>query len=140
MLVTNGQQFRSNSRLVRDIPYPVQAKVEYRLKQGRRVVEVGRSQTVSLSASQVVLDSERRLTPGMEIDLILTWPGPLGTLGRLVLHVHGRTLAGTGKRTKVHIDRYGFKTRMEPTTATPSRKITKTVGTAHLPHATPFAS
>lgn len=139
MLVTNGQ-LRSSPRPVRDVPYPVQAEVEYRLKQGRRVVEVGRSRTLSLSASQIVLDSDRRLTPGMEIDLILTWPGPLGTLGRLVLRVHGRTLAGTGKRTKVQIERYGFKTRMEPTTATPARKITKTVGTAHLPHATPFAS
>ena len=139
MLVTNGQ-LRSNSRPARDVPYPVQAEVEYRLKQGRRVVEVGRSRTVSLSASQVVLDSERRLTPGMEIDLILTWPGPLGTLGRLVLRVHGRTLAGAGKRTKVQIDRYGFKTRPEWTAAAASRKITKSIGTAHLPHATPFAS
>ena len=139
MLVTNGQ-LRSNSRPVRDALYPVQAEVEYRLKQGRRVVEVGRSRTVSLSGNQVVLDSERHLTPGMEIDLILTWPGPLGTLGRLVLRIQGRTLAGAGKRTRIQIERYTFATRSEPASAPPSRKFPKTVPTAHLPHAAPFAS
>ena len=138
MTVTNGQ-LRGKPRAKHDIPYPVQADVEYRLKQGKRVVEVGRSQTVSLSGSEVVLDSKRRLASGMEIDLILTWPGPLGTLGCLVLRIQGRTLASRGTRTTVKIGRYNFETRTEPNRAAEPKPV-KAAGTAQLPHAAPFAS
>jgi len=136
MTVTNGQQLRGKLRA--DIPYPVKAEVEYRLKQSRRIVEVGRSQTVSLSGGEVVLDSKRRLASGMEIDLILTWPVPLGTLGHLVLRIQGRTLASRGTRTKVEIGRYNFETRTEPNRANKAKPV-KAVGTA-LPDAAPFAS
>src|SRR5579871_916202 len=102
MLVTNGQ-LRSNSRPARDLSYPVQAEVEYRLKQGKRVVEMGCGRTVSLSGTHVVLDLGRHLAPDMEIELNLTWPGPLGTVGGLALHIKGRTFAGARKRTTVQI-------------------------------------
>ncbi|HLK47931.1 MAG TPA: hypothetical protein VKT49_07340 [Bryobacteraceae bacterium] len=135
MSVTNGH-LRVNSRSERGNPYPVRAEVEYRLKQGKRVVEVGRTQTVSLSGSQVVLDSNRRLAPGMDIELILTWPGPLGTLGMLALRLQGRTLAGRGPQTKVQIGRYGFEARTKPA----ARKPATPIGSAPFAQAAPFAS
>ena len=138
MKLTNVQ-LRGKPQARREIAYPVQAEVEYRLKDGRRIVEMGRSQTVSLSGTEVVLDSKRRLASGMEIDLILTWPGPLGTLGRLVLRVQGRTVASRGKRTKVQIARYNFGTRTEPKRAAQPKPI-KAIGTTHFRHAAPFAS
>lgn len=138
MPVTNGQ-LRGKSGAVRDIStYPVHAEVEYRLKQGKRVVEVGRTQMVSLSSTEVVLDSGQQLAPRMDIELIMTWPGLHGTLGRLALRLQGRTMGGRGSRTKVQIGRYDFATRTEPNRARP--KPTKAVGVAHLQDAAPFAS
>lgn len=138
MPVTNGQ-LRGKSGVVRDIlSYPVHAEVEYRLKQGKRVVEVGRTQTVSLSSSEIVLNSKQHLAPGMDIELIMTWPGLRGPLKRLILRVYGRTAAGRGSRTKVQICGYDFETRSEPNRA--ETKPVKAVVDANLPHATPFAS
>ncbi len=138
MPVTNGQ-LRGKSGDVSDIvSYPVRAEVEYRLKQGKRVVEVGRTQMVSLSSSEVILNTTRQLAPRMDVELITTWPGLHGMLGRLVLRVHGRTGAGRGSRTKVQVDGYDFETRPEPNRARP--KPVKAAGDAHLSHAAPVAS
>jgi len=138
MSIPNGQP-RGKSRAAHDIPYPVRTEVEYRLKQGKRVVEVGRTHTVSLSVREVVLDSKQQMAGGMEIELILPWPGPLGKLGRLVLRVQGRTVAGVGRHTTVQIGQYDFETSLE-THRPAQRKPLKTMGETSLPHAAPFAS
>ncbi len=138
MPVTNGQ-LRGKSSVVRDFAaYPVHAEVEYRLKQGKRIVEVGRTQTSSLSSTEIVLNCHQQLAPGMDIEMIITWPGLRGTPGRLVLRVHGRTVAATGSGTKVQISGYDFETRREPNGA--HAKPVKPVKDAQLPHAAPFAS
>lgn len=132
-------QLRGKVRAARDFSmYPVRAEVEYRLKQGRRVVEVGRTQMVSLNSNEIVLNSQQQLAPRMDIELIMTWPGLQGTLGRLVLRVYGWTVPGRGSRTKVLIAGYNFETRPEPNQARP--KPVKALGDTHLPHAAPFAS
>ena len=137
MPVTNGQ-LRGRTGAARDFSsYPVRAEVEYRLKQGRRVVEVGCTQMVSLSSSEVVLNSRHALPPRMDIELILTWPGLQRTLGRLTLRLKGRTLPGRGSRTKVQVVRYDFETRSE--TNRPQPKPVKTIGTEHLSQLAPSA-
>jgi hypothetical protein len=117
----------------RGLSYPVRAEVEYRLKQGRRVVEVGQTQSVSLSSSEIVINCARRLAPAMEIELALTWPGPLGASASTILRIKGRTSNGSGKRTRIQIGRYAFETRS-------SAKLPQAVATVTLPRVTPFAS
>jgi hypothetical protein len=93
---------------------------------------------VSLSNGEIVLNSQQQLPPRMDVELIMTWPGWQGTLARLILRVHGRTVAGRGSRTKVQIVSYDFETRAEPNRAQP--KPLKSAEEEHLPHAAPFAS
>ena len=134
MAVVSNRRNPGKSR--RDLTYPVRAEVEYRLKQGRRIVEVGQTQSVSLSGSEIVINSARRLTPGMEIELILSWPGPLGTLGSLLLRIKGRTSNGRGKRTRIQIGRYRF----EAGSTLARAKGPQRVKAVTLSRVTPFAS
>ena len=133
MTITDGQA--RVEKIKRYIPFPVQAEVVYRLKQGRRLVESGRTQSLTLSGSEVVLNSQRRMPSGMEIELIMTWPVPKGTSGSLVLCIKGRTAGGQGKRTKVQIGRYNFEARTET-----ERRPAKTMRDEPLSSVAPFAS
>lgn len=122
-------------KVKRFVPFPVQADVEYRLKQGRRLVESGRTQSVTLSGSAVVLNSARRMPSGMEIELTMTWPVPKGSPASLVLCIKGRTAGGQGKRTRVEIGRYNFEARGDP-----ARKPPEATGSEPLSRVAPFAS
>ena len=135
MQPTNGRpRVKSATKEKSDHGYPVRAEVKYVAKRGTRTIEKGCGQAVELSGTEVVLDCAHRLASGMDIELTLAWPGPLGTLGGLILHIKGRTLAAHGNHSTVAIREYDFETEAES-----AAKPAKSSGEA-LPHITPLAS
>jgi len=108
MKQTNGQ-FRSKTdgKRTANRPYPVQVEANYLLRSGRRIVDKGRVQTVTVSQTELVLDSAKQLPPGLDIELTLQWPMPTDSSGRVAVRVKGRT-ARQANRTTVQIGGYDF--------------------------------
>ena len=115
MRLTNGRpQVNPKLKQKSDLhSYPVHAEVEYVARRGR-TVEKGYGQAFELSGTELVLDCGRRLASGMDIEVRLAWPGSLGILGGLMLHIKGRISVNQGNRSRVEIVEYDFETRPEP--------------------------
>src|SRR5579872_4765223 len=136
MQLTNGRpQVKSRSKQKSDHRYPVQAEVAYVAKRGSRIVAKGCGQAVQLSGTELVLECANRLASGMDIELTLAWPGPIGMLGGLTLHIEGKTSVSHGNRCTVKIMQYDFETPAER-----AAKPASSTSGLRLPHMTPLAS
>ena len=145
MRLTNGPaQAKSGRRRKLDVLYPIHAEADYVLRRGKRIVETGHGQTVSLKGNRLVLDSVKRLASGMDVELTMLWPAPAGNLQELMLRIKGRTAGGQGNQTAVRIGQYDFEARsgsadVPDLPADPPSKAVKASGSAHLPHPAPPA-
>jgi hypothetical protein len=139
-------QGKSRAKRQSDLYYPVQAGAELLVRRGAHSVQTGSGQAVELSGSEITVDSGYPLASGMEIELILPWPGFPGTVDGLLLHIKGRTVRTQGNRATVHIAEYKLEMRPEPKAALVSEqraaggKSAKSGDRASLPHVAPLAS
>ena len=135
MSLTNGHpQVKPKLKQKSDLHYyPVHAEVEYVARLGR-TVEKGHGEAVQLGGTELVLDCGRPLASGMDIEVRLAWPGSLGILGGLMLHIKGRTSVNQGNRSTVEIVEYDFETGPDPA-AKPVKSSSEI-----LPETAPLAS
>ena len=89
--------------------YPIIAHLEYRLREGPRVLGVGRGCTKTISTSRVSLESDTGLPVGVLIDLDVAWPARPLKIATVKLCIVGRTVAVRGNLTRVVILRHEFR-------------------------------
>jgi hypothetical protein len=107
-------QGKTGAKRPADLHYPAQAQVEYVIKRGSQTVRTGCGQAITLSSNEVTIDSAAPLASGMDIELIVPWPAPAGTVDGLMLRIKGRTVRSQGNRATVLIAEYDFEMRPEP--------------------------
>lgn len=83
--------------------YPADSALEYRLVRGRDIIQTGGGQTLNISDSGVLFESEHPLAPGLDIELSIRWPS-----GALRLCAIGRTVRAEQNRCAVSIMHYDF--------------------------------
>jgi len=92
-----------------DHRYAISAKLRYELRRDSILLNAGQGQTVNLSSSGVLFESEYALPPGMQIELWIAWPVRLNNTTALNLHVIGRTVRAHDNRTAVKFLRHVFR-------------------------------
>jgi hypothetical protein len=92
--------------------YPIRADLEYRLLGDNRAVKTGTGQTVNLSSSGVLFESEDAVAPGMLVELAVPWPARLNDKVGLTLCIVGRTVRVERNCTALEILRHEFRTRL----------------------------
>jgi hypothetical protein len=97
---TEGNERRGSLR------YPVSAQISYVHLDRGNGVGVGRGRVLNISSRGVLFESNGVFSPGMRLELVITWPGESG---RLVAKVVGRVVRVQGTSTALVIEHYEFQ-------------------------------
>ena len=89
-----------------DCRYPIQAKIEYSLVLGRRVVRPGTGRLLNISRGGLLFEGAHAIPPGNRIELEVDWP--VHSV-KMALHVVGHTVRSQGVCTAVKISRSSFR-------------------------------
>ncbi len=90
--------------------YPVTLAIRWRLLLGKNVVESGTGLTVNLSSHGMLFETDRKLHPGVGIEVSIAWPVLLGNVARLQLMIAGEVVRTSGGRAAVRIRHHEFRT------------------------------
>jgi hypothetical protein len=90
--------------------FPIQCDLQYRIKEGKTVVQQGFGRTINVSSSGVLFESQAAIPPGNRIELRITWPAHLSNEVGLQLWLRGYTVRKQQNRTAVAFSRYEFRT------------------------------
>ncbi len=91
--------------------FPLSMDVEYRffLRSERRVLCHGKSKTVDISHTGVLLKTQEACPEGVAAEMLLEWPAPSGNDVPMHLRVHGTVVRSDKRGTVVRIFRHGFQ-------------------------------
>ena len=91
--------------------YPIVIEVEYKLLENGKTVDQGRGRTRNLSSCGILLESDRKLAVGSEIEAFLAWPARLGGRVNLTLWIQGRIMRAGDNCVAISIRKSDFRTR-----------------------------
>lgn len=106
-----GGERRSDRR------YDLALDVRWKLIRRRRVLDSGTGITIDLSSGGILLETDRQLPSGLNIELSITWPVLLHNVAPLQLVVAGRVVRATGQRIGVRMTQHEFRTLSVPAEA-----------------------
>jgi len=104
-----GGERRSDRR------YDLALNVRWKLIRRRRVLDSGTGKTIDLSSGGLLLETDRELPSGLNIELSISWPVLLHNVAPLQLVVAGRVVRTTGQRIGVRMTQHEFRTMSMPT-------------------------
>jgi hypothetical protein len=102
----NGKQERRAKRRFR-----IEQEVRYRLLYGHRIAEMGVGRTVNISSGGVWMTTETVLSPGLPVELSVTWPALLNDVCPMKLMIYGCVVRSNERGAAVAIERYEFRTQ-----------------------------
>ena len=91
--------------------FQIEQEVKYKMLYGQRIAETGVGKTVNISSSGVWFTTENTLTPGMPIELSMSWPVLLNDACPMKLMIYGCVIRTNDKGAAVAIERYEFRTQ-----------------------------
>ena len=83
--------------------------VEFRLISDSEIGAYQRAQLLNLSTTDLMLECDRELEGGEEVELMIQWPARRGRGAEMVLHAIGRAVRIQGSCAAVRIDRSDFR-------------------------------
>lgn len=102
----NGKQERRAKRRFR-----IEQDVRYRLLYGHRIAEMGVGRTVNISSGGVWMTTETVLSPGLPVELSISWPALLNDVCPMKLMIYGCVVRSNERGAAVAIERYEFRTQ-----------------------------
>jgi hypothetical protein len=102
--------------------FPLKMNVEYRffLRSERRVLCQGKSRTVDISRTGVLLKTQDYCPEGVAAEMLLEWPASAKNAVPMQLRVHGTVVRCDKRGTAVRVFRHGFQcSQLQPATLTP---------------------
>src|SRR5215472_10382290 len=97
-----------------DRRYDINLNVRWKLIRRRRVLESGTGKTVDVSSGGLLIEIDRELPSGLNIELSIAWPVLLHDVAPLQLVVAGRVVRTTGQRVGVRMIQHEFRTVSMP--------------------------
>ena len=99
-----GAERRSSDR------FPIEREVRFRLLGKRTGYEEGVGTTVNISSNGVLFTTDKTLSPGVRIEVSISWPAQLDNRCQLKLVAKGRIARQEHGRAAVEIQQYEFRT------------------------------
>jgi len=87
--------------------YPVDTQAEYKLLSETKTSGCGR--VLNLSNTGLMLECHPVLRPGLQIEVMIAWPGTPVEGKQIKLHAVGRTIRAEEDHTAVRIDQIAFR-------------------------------
>ena len=97
-----------------DRRYDIALNVRWKLIRRRRVLDSGTGKTIDVSSGGLLLETDRELPSGLNIELSISWPVLLHNVAPLQLVVAGRVVRTTGQRIGVRMTQHEFRTMSIP--------------------------
>ena len=119
-----------------DRRYDLSLNVRWKLIRRRRVLEMGAGMTIDLSSGGILLETDRQLPIGLNVELSISWPVLLHNVAPLQLVVIGRVVRAAGQRVAIRMAQHEFRTVGVP--AEPGRATAAVPNGLPLPSRTPF--
>lgn len=91
--------------------FRIEQEVRYRLLYGHRIAETGVGRTVNISSGGVWMTTETVLSPGLPVELSISWPALLNDVCPMKLMVYGCVVRSNERGAAVAIERYEFRTQ-----------------------------
>jgi hypothetical protein len=88
---------------------PIFLPLEYRVRGNDQVVQTGTGRTLQMSSSRVLFESDRKLGPGVEVDLSIAWPALSGESVALTLWLKGRIDRANKNMAELTTEQYEFR-------------------------------
>jgi len=101
---TIGGDRRSDKR------YSLQLDVRWKLIRRRKVLEAGHGTTIDLSSGGILLEVDRPLPDGLNLELAISWPVMLRGTAPLQLVAIGRITRVNGYRVAIRLVQHDFRT------------------------------
>jgi c-di-GMP-binding flagellar brake protein YcgR len=101
---TIGGDRRSDKR------YSLQLDVRWKLIRRRKVLETGHGTTIDLSSGGILLEADRPLPNGLNLELAISWPVMLRNTAALQLVAIGRITRVNGNRVAIRMVQHDFRT------------------------------
>lgn len=102
----NGKQERRAKRRFR-----IEQEVRYRLLYGHRIAETGLGRTINISSGGVWMTTETVLSPGLPVELSISWPALLNDVCPMKLMIYGCVVRSNERGAAIAIERYEFRTQ-----------------------------
>ena len=93
-----------------DRRYDLNLNVRWKLIRRRRVLDSGTGKTLDVSSGGLLIETDRELPSGLNIELSISWPVLLHNVAPLQLVVAGRVVRATGQRVGVRMVQHEFRT------------------------------
>jgi hypothetical protein len=91
--------------------FPMHRELRYKVLDQDTIVEAGMGQTVDMGSGGVAFRIDSQLTPGLLIELSISWPVLLEDACPMRLIVFGRVLRSAHHQTVCTVDKYEFRTQ-----------------------------
>ena len=91
--------------------FSIEQDVKYKMLYGQRLAETGVGKTINISSGGVWFTTENGLTPGMPVELSMSWPVLLNDSCPMKLMIYGCIIRTTDRGAAVAIERYEFRTQ-----------------------------
>jgi hypothetical protein len=91
--------------------FRIERDVRYKLLFGNHIAETGTGKTINISSSGVLFTTESQLTPGLPVELSLSWPALLNDSCPMKLMIFGCVVRSDAHTAVVSIERYEFRTQ-----------------------------
>jgi len=101
----HGQRERRSKRR-----FQIEQEVRYKMLYGQRIAETGAGKTINVSSGGLWITTENTLTPGLPVELSMSWPVLLNDSCPMKLMIYGCVIRSSGKAAAISIERYEFRT------------------------------
>jgi len=94
----------------RDKRYDIELELRWKLIRRRKILDNGLGHTVDLSSGGILIETDRPLPVGLNMELSIAWPVMLHNSAPLQLVVDGRIVRAKGKRVAIRMIQHQFRT------------------------------
>jgi len=112
-----------------DRRYDIHLEVRWKLIRRKRVLDSGTGYSVDLSSGGILIEADRPLPTGLNLELSLAWPVMLHNVAPMQLIISGKIVRSHGRRIAVQMVQHEFRTAGSPAE---SRNVSA------MPSRTPF--
>jgi len=91
--------------------FQIEQGLRYKLLYGNRIAEAGSGRTLNISSNGVWFTTEGMLTPGLPVELSMSWPARLNDVCPMKLMIYGCVVRSDADGAAIAIERYEFRTQ-----------------------------
>ena len=90
--------------------YEIHLDLRWKLVRRKRVLETGTGRTVDLSSGGILIEADRQLPVGLNVEVSLAWPVMLHNVAPMQLVISGRIVRSAGQRVAIRMVQHEFRT------------------------------